>query len=213
MSVQDKGKRSHLSCQMTARRASGQSEARVVLLGTGRSGDWTTWRATARQQRVKMNSCSATGNTHFHTHSHTKSSFLHIWLIVFLWSSTLKLRGWGFWSVRCRWWWGGRWRCGQRRGQLREWVPRQTGIETCAKTPTHKDPTQGQETAETAAETLLWGRGGRDWRRHGWVSLRDWLFKLQFIVCFKYFCFLVIYSRHYTLYGCRHFLTFHRMKH
>lgn len=132
MSVQDKGKRSHLSCQMTARRASGQSEARVVLLGTGRSGDWTTWRATARQQRVKMNSCSATGNTHFHTHSHTKSSFLHIWLIVFLWSSTLKLRGWGFWSVRCRWWWGGRWRCGQRRGQLREWVPRQTGIETCA---------------------------------------------------------------------------------
>lgn len=84
MSVQDKGKRSHLSCQMTARRASGQSEARVVLLGTGRSGDWTTWRATARQQRVKMNSCSATGNTHFHTFTHKVIFSPHLAHCVFM---------------------------------------------------------------------------------------------------------------------------------
>ena len=86
MSVQDKGKRSHRSCQMTARRASGQSEARVVLLGTGRSGDWTTWRVTARQLRVKTSSCSATGNTHIHTHSHTllfSPRLAHCFFIVF----------------------------------------------------------------------------------------------------------------------------------
>lgn len=69
------------SRQRTGNRSSGQSKSKVAPPGTGRSGDWTTWRATARRQRAKTSSCSATGHARKYFTLFSLVPFLHLILL------------------------------------------------------------------------------------------------------------------------------------